>query len=419
MTTEGAQRRQVQSEVAHWRGAIAGLADLDAVAAPEAWAQLEDYLRFRLRERLVSSIRALAAEGEVLAARIDGGAPLGQSRSSLLRLRQRYLEVEATVEWYGDAVQQRTTPRLGAVLRGLDTIAVDAMDALLRPLGIETPPALTYPDKGLGAAVLRAGIQLWDRGGLSPVAAIKITRHNLAHPTALVHETTHQVAHLCGWNVELRDVLRSIVAPRSVVLASLWSSWATELAADVGAFALAGWSPIPALANVVDGPTSTVHRVRPGDPHPPSWIRVMFNVQLCRNWFGTAGPWSDLADTWQARHDPRASDDPDAQIASASLPMLAAIAEACTDRSYRSFGGRPLSSVADPGRVSPSALQELRRTSADSLLTSTFLARNESLRILALLTSDQPLDPSAATERTARLHDWLARLAPLPSPKPI
>ncbi len=414
-----AQRRQLRSELAHWRGAIAQLADLDAVAAPETWAQLEEYLRFRLRERLLSSVRALEAEGSLLAARLDSDAQLDDARASLLRLRQRYLAVEATVEWYGDAVQQRTTPRLGAVLRGLDTIAVDAMDAFLRPLGIETPPALTYPDKGLGAAVLRAGIRLWDRGGLSPVAAIKITRHNLAHPTALIHETTHQVAHLSGWNAELRDVLRSVVGRQSMVLADLWSSWASEITADVGAFALAGWSPVPALATVVDGPTSVVHRGRPGDPHPPTWIRVMFNVQLCKSWFGSTGPWDDLAEAWQARHDPSALSGADAGVASASVPLLPSIADACTRRTYRAFGGRPLSALADPNRVSPAALQELSRSTAGSLLTSTFLARNDSLRILALLTSDQPLDPSAATARTARLHDWLARLAPLPLPMAV
>ena len=82
-----AERRQLHAELAHWQGAIAQLAELDAVAPAEAWAQLEDYLR----------------------------------------LRARYLAVESTVEFYGDAVQQRTTPRLGAVLRGLDTIAVDSM----------------------------------------------------------------------------------------------------------------------------------------------------------------------------------------------------------------------------------------------------------------------------------------------------
>ena len=185
------------------------------------------------------------------------------------------------------------------------------MEVVLRPLGMEVPPALVYPDKGLGAAVLRAGIRLWDQGGLSPVAAIKVTRHNLIHPTAILHETTHQCSHLVGWNAELGDALAEVAGDAGDVpgLGDLWRSWASEIAADVGAFVLAGWSPVPALANVVDGPTSSVHRVRLGDPHPPSWLRVLFNVELCRTWYG-AGPWDDLGEAWRSRHDPTPSEHP-------------------------------------------------------------------------------------------------------------
>ena len=189
-----AKRRQLHAELAHWQGAIVQLAELDAVAPADAWSHLEDYLRLRLRDRLTSSIAALSAEGTTLATALASGRPLGECRASLLRLRARYLAVESTVEFFGDAVQQRTTPRLGAVLRGLDTIAVDSMEVVLRPLGKDVPPALVYPEKGLGAAVLRAGIRLWDQGGLSPVAAIKVTRHNLIHPTAILHETPAALA---------------------------------------------------------------------------------------------------------------------------------------------------------------------------------------------------------------------------------
>src|SRR4029453_17821608 len=158
-------------------------------------------------------------------------------------------------------------------------------------------------------------------------------------------------------------------------------------------FALAGWSPVPALANVVDGPTSTVHRVRPGDPHPPSWLRVILNVEFCRNWFGTSGPWGDLAEAWQSRHDPSASEGADARGATPSVPLLAPIADACARRPSRAFAGRALSALADPGRVSPAALSKLGRTAGNSLLTSTYLARTESLRILALLPSEQARAP--------------------------
>lgn len=399
--TAGAADELVRAELAHWRGAIASLADLDTVAAPAAWAMLEVYLRMRVRERLASAVAELAAEGRGIAVSLDAGEPLDRVRQRVLALRRRYLEVETVIDFYGDAVNTRTNPTLGAVLGGLDTIAVDSMEVILRPLGKDVPPALVYPEKGLGAAVLRAGIRLWDQGGLSPVAAIKVTRHNLIHPTAILHETTHQWSHLVGWNTDLGE---------------LWRSWAGEVAADVGAFAMAGWSPVPALANVVDGPTASVHRVRLGDPHPPSWLRVLLNVELCRTWYG-AGPWDDLGEAWRSRHDPAALATRDAAVARAGERLLPALATACTRRPFRAFGGRPLHALADPDRVSPARLAELSRQAGDTLLTSTFLARSDSLRILALLTSDQPLDPAATAARTARLHDWLARLAPMPLPR--
>src|SRR5215475_5162940 len=115
-------------------------------------------------------------------------------------------------------------PDPGGGARRVDTIAVDSMEVLLRPLGIEVPPALVWMDKGTGAAILRAGVRLWGPGGPSPVAAIKLTRHNLGHPTALLHETGHQVAHLTGWTDELGDALLEELSPQSPEVAELWRS---------------------------------------------------------------------------------------------------------------------------------------------------------------------------------------------------
>ena len=223
-------------------------------------------------------------------------------RARLLRLRARYLQAETVMDFYGDALATRANPATAAVLRGLDTLASDSMDAVLRPLNLESPPALVYLDKGLGASILRAGVRLWDEGNPSPVAAIKLTRHNASHPTALFHETGHQVAHQTGWNAELAAALRRTLATRSTELAETWESWANEVGADVYAFALSGWVPLPALANVVDGTTAAVYRVIPGDPHPFPWVRVMFNAALCRSWYGH-GPWDRIAASWAGRHD--------------------------------------------------------------------------------------------------------------------
>jgi hypothetical protein len=185
-------RRQLQAELAHWRHAIDGLADFDTVAAPAAWAALEEYVRLRLRAPMRSAVAALALEAAGLEAALAAGADPATARQRLLDLRKRFFEVETILDFYGDAVGSRTNPQLGAVLRGLDTLAADSLDVILRPLGIEAPPAVVYLDKGMGAQILRAGVRLWDRSSLSPVAAIKMTRHNLDHPTSLLHEVGHQ-----------------------------------------------------------------------------------------------------------------------------------------------------------------------------------------------------------------------------------
>jgi hypothetical protein len=411
-----ASERQIRAELSHWRGAIAALADLDTVAAPSAWAMLEAYLRLRVRERLERSVTELGAEGSAIAMALDVGEPLPRVRELVLRLRRRYLEVETVLDFYGDAVNSRTNATLGAVLGGLDTLACDSMEVVLRPLGIEVPPALVYVDKGMGAAILRAGVRLWGPGGPSPAAAIKLTRHNLGHPTSLFHETGHQVAAQTGWVPQLAAALSDTVGRRSTALADLWSGWASEIAADAHGFALAGWSPVPALAHVVDGPTTAVHRVRIGDPHPPAWLRVMLNAEFCRAAYG-AGPWDDLASTWADRHDPRHLGYAGARVASASASMLPALAEVCLARSYPAFGGRPITALADPQVVSPAALDTLIRQAGPTLLTSRYLSRQRPLQVLALLTRDQPTDPAEAAAATRRLHTWLATLAPLPLPR--
>jgi hypothetical protein len=394
--------RQIEAELAHWQLAVEALADLDTVAAPEAWAALEDYLQRKIRDRLSELVAVLVAEGKALRGRLGSA----DARPALLRLRTRYLQVETIIDFYGDAVNSRTSPKLRALLRGYDALAGDSMAAILTRVGIEPPPALVYLNGGLGAAILRAGIRLWDQSHPSPVAAIKLTRHNLAYPTALMHECGHQVAYLTGWTGELADALVARLAPRSAELAEVWQSWAPEIAGDVHAFAQAGWAPVAALANVVDGPTAAVYRIRVGDPHPFPFLRVMFNVELCRSWFG-AGPWDDLASAWQRRHPPDRAGEQAARLTRASLAVLPDLVDVCTRQPMAAFGGVPLSALLDPRKVAPAALDSLAQQAGPSLLSSAYLRRREPLRILAHLSTRALLDPAAAAEHQARLLDWV------------
>lgn len=404
--TDLATDRQTEAELVHWQLAVEALADLDTVAAPEAWQALEDYLQRQVRGRLSEVVAVLIAEGRALHRRLGADGDPAGIRPAVLRLRARYLQVETILDFYGDAVNSRTNPALRALLRGYDTLAGDSMAAVLNRLGIESPPALIYLDRGLGAAILRAGIRLWDHGHPSPAAAIKLTRHNLAYPTALLHETGHQVAHLTGWTTELADALAAVLAPRSTELAELWRGWAGEIAADVHAFAQAGWAPVAALANVVDGPAGSVFRIRFNDPHPFPYLRVMLNAELCRSWFG-AGPWDDVAAVWRQRNPLSDAPGDVAALTRLSLAALPDVVDVCTRRPMAAFGGAPLSALLDPRRVSPTALESLARQAGPSLLASAYLRRREPLRILAHLSTRAVLEPGAAAEHQARLLAWV------------
>ncbi|MFD6393320.1 hypothetical protein [Nocardia sp. NPDC060259] len=403
-TTEAAA---LGTEARHWRRACAALGDLDIGAAAGAWRELESYLGVSVRSSLTAQARRLTALADRVLFSLQASqtaADLQAARSELLAVRRRYARAEAVVDFYSDAVNTRTNPRIAAVLRGLDTLAVDSMDRVLRPLGIDTPPVLTYLDKGMGASILRAGARLWD-ASLSPAAAIKITRHNLWQPTSLVHETGHQVAHLTGWKTELAATLHETLLPHSELAADTWRDWASEVAADVYAFVLLGFAPVPALSAVVDGPSRAVFRMPIGDPHPIAALRVQFNVALCRSWFG-AGEWDALGARWMARH-PLAKARPEvAAVIQASLPLLPAVVDTCTRRSMQAFGGVSLATLADPRRVAPAELNRLADRAGPSLYTSSYLQRQEPMRILALTVLRGLESKTAPIE----METWLRRV---------
>lgn len=399
---------QLRSEITHWRLAIDALGDLETVASPQAWEALERYLHDRLRSRLRAVTQDLSVEAASVAAMAEGGGDPARIRAASLMLRSRYLQLETLLDFFGDAVNSRTNPVLGELLRGYDALAGDSMATTLSPLGFDVPPALVYQDKGLGAAILRAGIRLWDGGHLSPAAAIKLTRHNLSYPTALLHETGHQVCALTGLNDELASVLRSTLTRRSPRIAALWGSWASEIAADVHAFLHTGWAPVMALANVVDGTTAQVFRIRPGDPHPPPWIRVLFNTALCRTWFGS-GPWDDVAAVWQERHPPSLAGEAGA-VANLSVAAMDELVEACTCHPMQALRHASFAAVVDPTRVSPSRLRSLESQAGDALLTSTYLRRREPVRILALLSTRGLTEPGRTREHRSALTTWVRAL---------
>lgn len=308
---------------------------------------------------------------------------VAEVRRKLLALRQQYLRTETTLDFFADAINGRTNPQLAALLRACDTLAHRSMAQLLDQIGKTTPVALTYVDKGVGASILKAGLRLWDGGEVSPVAAIKIVRHNLLRPTALIHEAGHQVAHIAGWNEELAATLSRGILGRSRELADVWASWSSEIAADAFAFVHTGFASVAALHDVLAGDLSIVFRYTPGDPHPVSYVRVMLGVEMCR-YFYDAGPWDDLALAWTALHPTNDASSDTRGLLEDSLPILNTVVRLTLDTPMRAFNGRPLRALIRPERVSPTALSELDRRIGSALFNSAHWLWTEPLRILAL-----------------------------------
>jgi len=186
-------------QTAHWESAVRRLAAFDELASPVAWASLETYLGVSIRRSMGDALRRLKYGIAELRA---GATPEG-----VHKFRQQYTLVESVLDFFVDAINTRGSTPMAARLRTCDWLASESMAKTLTPLGVSKPPVLVYVDKGLGAAILKAGLRLWDGATDNPAAAIKVTLHNMSRPTALIHEAGHQVAHLLGWNKELASRL--------------------------------------------------------------------------------------------------------------------------------------------------------------------------------------------------------------------
>jgi hypothetical protein len=78
------------------------------------------------------------------------------------------------------------------------------------------------------------------------------------------------------------------------------------------------------------------------------------------------------------------------------------------------FAGRPLGQLCDPRRAHPNELAGLAARAGESLYTSTYLQRHESLRILAYNTLQAALRPDQAPQLARELDRWLEHLGSEP-----
>lgn len=403
---------QLEREVAHWNMAASRLGDIESLASAEAWEGLEHYVGAALRRNLSGAVQRLRRQSGELRRKLEAARTPEEFegvRSRLVAFRRSYLRTETTLDFYADAVNTRTNPRISALLRGCDTLARRSMSAVLDPLGKPVPHVLTYLDKGLGASILKAGLRLWDGGTLNPAAAIKVVRHNLYRPTSLIHEAGHQVAHITDWNRQLAEALEEGLSVDSAEAAGMWAGWASEIAADAFAFVHTGYAAVAALHDVVAGDHAFVFRYIPDDPHPISYLRVLLGSEMCRRFFGP-GPWDHLERAWKQNHTLEKANPRVRKLIRRSLPLLPKVARITLSIPYRAFGGRPLIELADPRRVHPDVLFQLERRVGPALYTSSHWAAAEPLRLLALTGLHVAVSPRRAAEFLKQQETWMFNL---------
>ena len=399
----------LERQVAHWLAAARTFRDAEEFASLEAWRSVERDIGAPLRQHMHDVVEEMIRLGEATAAlvRSAGQDPAAIQRASaaVQRFRRRYIQVDVTLDFIGDAVNSRTSPMLRVALTALDRLAVASMAPVLQRANKPVPKVLVYQDKGTGASILRAGVRLWAPGAIMPVAAIKIVRHNLYRPTSLFHETGHQVAHLTGWSSSVQAAIGQALVDDSE-LRAMWMPWASEIAADVYAFLHTGYASVAALYDVV-GDAETILNWPIGDPHPIGWLRTALGCAFSTLCFGTVGPWELLQGAMEDRFPITSADATLQPLLARSMAVMPRIAKACLLAPVPALNGRPMTDVLEPKRVSPQALAELERTAGTALWTSMHWRQKEGIRIVALAGLREAERPERASEWINRAREWL------------
>lgn len=374
--------RTIKRQANHWLQASLRLSQIENLASGYAWHGLDRQVSRLIKDGLKESIEGLVNLAQALSGEIQLNLSQDSLHNRLLELRNRYVSVEETVHFYTIAINSRTNPTISALLRACDILCVKSMKTILNDLGYPCPLVLTYVEKGLGASILKSGLRLWD-GNTSRVAAIKVTQHNLYRPTAIIHETGHQVAHILDWNAELSEGLKTGFKNFPEDISNTFASWASEIAADAFAFVHTGYASVAALHDVVSGSPNAILAFHPKDPHPIAFVRVLMNIEMCRQKFGH-GPWEELQESFLNQYGAELNSNPNLGIVNQCLDALPFAVRIILDQRYRAFRGKSLSELIAPEKVSPSQLFNLEKTAGPSLYHSHAWIWQESIRILAL-----------------------------------
>jgi hypothetical protein len=295
------------------------------------------------------------------------GGPAGrragdaEAQRRLAFLRLKFNAALTQFDIFADVLSQRCEHDTGVWMAGLDSLAADA---LRLPGRFYLPPvAVTYLDRGHGAAIRRARTRL-PGGGETPVAVIRIPRERMVGSgiaSSLVHEVGHQGAALLDLVPSLRRALRAEQrvhrGPRRRAWV-LWERWISEIVADFWSVAKVGVAATQGLIGVVSLPRAFVFRIQLDDPHPFPWIRVRLSAA-----FGQAlwphPQWRLLDRLWRSFYPPRGLDAGRLAILDQLEATLPTFVRLLVEHRPAALGGLALRRAFDVAGLSPQRLREL------------------------------------------------------------
>jgi hypothetical protein len=355
-------------QIEHWLSAAENLANYKNLANENAWKSLDVSTAKLMVNYLGKNIDELVYRGNDLKTIVEKSSEGNAKdlRRKVKKYKADYLKIESTIHFYTSALNTRANKEVGALLKGCDILAQNCLTAFLIPLKKTVPPVITYIDKGIGAAIMKAGLRLWD-GSISPVALIKMTFHNLYRPTSLLHEAGHQIAHLLSWNTELAQTLKQKLSTKNPIVANAFSKWSSEIAADAVAFALTGFAAVAALHDVLDNEEDVVFHYDESDPHPISFLRVLLNCAFCKVVFGN-GPWDKMQEDW-LKHFPLGNERTSTALINASMPLLIEAAEIILHQPQIAFGNKSILQLINTNNTSPEVLGKLQAKLNNKTLT--------------------------------------------------
>jgi hypothetical protein len=177
---------------------------------------------------------------------------------------------------------------------------------------------------------------------------------------------------MTGWNQEGAELLYHTIleAGGPADIASYWKACTTEVLADHFSIQQANLIAPVGLHSIYAGTISRVFAVKPGDPHPMGYLRIMHGLAACKLAFGK-GPWDEYARAIDLLYPTKLASPMALRIVSQSMPIIPLISKTLSMTKMKCFGDRSLDDLYSMKTASPDSIKMLLNKNLSSFNVTT------------------------------------------------